>query len=1064
MTTEGQTQDTKADPLGHDHYAATLWARIEQALDTEDPGDDPLVIGIFGEWGTGKSHLLELILRRAQVALREQCRIRADNGANVDAPLVLTIPVFFHPWKYEHEPQLAVPLLMHIADALGKAWKYAQTPSEWFVEDAKQAGKSVEEFVGAMEKAGTTFGKAVSVVKNVADVMGNRWVKTIVGAGVGWVSAGTVPPEVTKGVLDKIATSAKELLSDDEGETKPAEKSAGDRKTSSATPDDKSFAFADDGSFYYRIHEELKKLTRIDPAKPPAGLKDRIRFPVRTNFVVFVDDLDRCLPEKAVEVLELIKTLLNVESFAFVVALDDEVIERGIAHRYKDYRFAGKKPEMPITGFEYLEKIVHLPFRLPQMTEGQAREFLRLTESALIETAIKRKTRSTDDPRWFFPEVAVPSIETGVVHAELGRTTVDDNSPLLDMLLRAMENHVPRKLIRTTELLYQYDAIARRRGNLLDYPRAEIKRPVLDIRVVFALMLFQLFQPELFRFFRRRPQAFVSLLSAFATQKFDRTDVSDADLFGWVLFDKDGGRVGGLMPATPERRQQQVAKLEESQRYDAEQLRLPLAELLHDHRQAHRHSFNPLKVMFVLAEQLGSQAEALDLRPYLSFLSAIEMGAEKAQESATGLAAHEFAAVVGTVEAVTGGQTVAAFATAGRRHGGRRSTGIEPGTLYLGFIADDAARRKDLPRVLELAPGEVLDAALVDELATKVAKWADGNQARSGNVLLGLAELAPWLDQTDNGSKKLWELARGALPASLDALDLAALAHWAAPLGSLHQANWQAAADDYKKMTEELIRRMQDKDADGKQRREAGLILGKVGWLPPDLDDFVRIEKGSFFYGDPPEQRKIAADFAIAKYPVTNAQFKAFIEAGGYDNPDYWDEAGKAWLAQSKRKAPRFWNDEQWNNPIFPVVGVSWHEAQAYCRWYSATRNEPVRLATEEEWERAARGKDGRIYPWGKDFDKRYANTKESGVNGTTAVCTYPEGKSVSKVWDMSGNVFEWTGKPWDTEKSSYVLRGGSYWTEAGYARCAVRDGGHPVVDGDSIGLRLVLSLVNSET
>ncbi len=68
--------------------------------------------------------------------------------------------------------------------------------------------------------------------------------------------------------------------------------------------------------------------------------------------MVFVDDLDRCLPEKSVAVLELIKTVFNVESFAFVLALDDEVIERGIGHRYEDYSFGNKKSEMPITGFE----------------------------------------------------------------------------------------------------------------------------------------------------------------------------------------------------------------------------------------------------------------------------------------------------------------------------------------------------------------------------------------------------------------------------------------------------------------------------------------------------------------------------------------------------------------------------------------------------------------------------------------------------------------------------------------------------------------------------------------
>lgn len=130
------------------------------------------------------------------------------------------------------------------------------------------------------------------------------------------------------------------------------------------------------------MHKLLKALTRPKLDKKllkTAGLKiaDGIEFDLRINFVVFVDDLDRCLPEKAVQMLELIKTVFNVESFAFVLALDDEVIERGIGHRYQAYQLAGKKPEMPITGFEYLEKIVHVPFRLPALTRYQAQEFVR---------------------------------------------------------------------------------------------------------------------------------------------------------------------------------------------------------------------------------------------------------------------------------------------------------------------------------------------------------------------------------------------------------------------------------------------------------------------------------------------------------------------------------------------------------------------------------------------------------------------------------------------------------------------------------------------------------------
>jgi predicted KAP-like P-loop ATPase len=134
----------------------------------------------------------------------------------------------------------------------------------------------------------------------------------------------------------------------------------------------------------------------------------RLRFKLRQphiNFVVFIDDLDRCLPEKAVQTLELIKTVFNVESFAFVLALDDEVIERGIGHCYKDYELQDKKPKMPITGFEYLEKIVHLPFRLPELTREQAMDLIRIKELELQpapDSSLSPIEQETQDKRLLF--------------------------------------------------------------------------------------------------------------------------------------------------------------------------------------------------------------------------------------------------------------------------------------------------------------------------------------------------------------------------------------------------------------------------------------------------------------------------------------------------------------------------------------------------------------------------------------------------------------------------------------------------------------------------------------
>jgi formylglycine-generating enzyme required for sulfatase activity len=178
------------------------------------------------------------------------------------------------------------------------------------------------------------------------------------------------------------------------------------------------------------------------------------------------------------------------------------------------------------------------------------------------------------------------------------------------------------------------------------------------------------------------------------------------------------------------------------------------------------------------------------------------------------------------------------------------------------------------------------------------------------------------------------------------------------------------------------------------------------------------------------------------------------------------------------RNRPFYWDDHERANPIFPVVGVCWFEAEAYAKWLDAQLQENVlpagkmtrpkdkdyrlRLVTEEEWERAGRGVDGREYPWEGKFDFGKANVGEElgkGI-GTTAVCTYPLGQSPVGAWDMSGNVWEWTA----TSLEKYrVLRGGSWLYNARDARCASRSRDVPVIFYFNVGLRMVLSLASSE-
>ena len=161
--------------------------------------------------------------------------------------------------------------------------------------------------------------------------------------------------------------------------------------------------------------------------------------------------------------------------------------------------------------------------------------------------------------------------------------------------------------------------------------------------------------------------------------------------------------------------------------------------------------------------------------------------------------------------------------------------------------------------------------------------------------------------------------------------------------------------------------------------------------------------------------RKVNVDaFYIDKHEVTNAQFKEFILADGYNKREYWTKVGwdfiqkeRFYLSHPKKKKYRidkplgFGKNVISTAPDHPVIGVSWYEAAAYAKWAEK------RLLTEAEWEKAARGTDSRIYPWGNDFDfsklDYFPNHKK-----LSSVGSFPEGTSPYGVLDMAGNVAEW--------------------------------------------------------
>lgn len=188
----------------------------------------------------------------------------------------------------------------------------------------------------------------------------------------------------------------------------------------------------------------------------------------------------------------------------------------------------------------------------------------------------------------------------------------------------------------------------------------------------------------------------------------------------------------------------------------------------------------------------------------------------------------------------------------------------------------------------------------------------------------------------------------------------------------------------------------------------------------------VTVEKGPFLFGEEKDQREIPYDFQIDIYPITNEQFSPFVESGGYSDQELWSADGWSWKVGKKIIWPRYWKDAQLNASDHPVVGISWYEADAYARWAGK------RLPTEEEWEKAARGTDGRVYPWGNEFAMDKSNSLESGSEGTTPVTKYVNGLSPYGCYDMVGNVREWTNSWSDVRKRFRVLsRGGSWYDRA---------------------------------
>ncbi len=282
-----------------------------------------------------------------------------------------------------------------------------------------------------------------------------------------------------------------------------------------------------------------------------------------------------------------------------------------------------------------------------------------------------------------------------------------------------------------------------------------------------------------------------------------------------------------------------------------------------------------------------------------------------------------------------------------------------------------------------------------------------------------------------------------------------------------------------------------DTRATGILRANAGNVLARLGdkrsgvgvnddGLPDLL--FCEIPPGDFIMGDNTlddwggkkefTYTKLNQPYYITRYPITNAQFDTFLQdPDGFKNPEWWKG-----LARTDNQRVPSKQGGVFDLPNHPVVNVTWYQATAFCQWLNEKlkvksqklkvwRNGQIetlsfelltfdlRLPSEAEWEKAARTRDGRKYPWGPDITTEHANYSDTGIGTSSAVGCFPKGTNEYGVLDMSGNVWEWCATKWVEGYSDYshqedntlegdsprVLRGGSFDRVASLVRCARR-------------------------
>jgi|GEM_PF-1566875 len=256
-----------------------------------------------------------------------------------------------------------------------------------------------------------------------------------------------------------------------------------------------------------------------------------------------------------------------------------------------------------------------------------------------------------------------------------------------------------------------------------------------------------------------------------------------------------------------------------------------------------------------------------------------------------------------------------------------------------------------------------------------------------------------------------------------------------------------------------------------------GLKINSEDEKLPDVA-WIEIEAGEFLMGDEDFllEARIDQPYWISRYPVTVAQYQAFVDDGLYEKKEFWDWSPEAsqwfkrmqdeWYQENLKPGPENYGLIQ--TPNHPRVGISWFEAVAFCQWLNQKlrlSGDPIRLPTEEEWERVARGDKGRKEIPGHHIPSVKQRYNFSIIGNTSPVNLFPkgdtpkEGSNAQGVADLVGNAWEWCSTLWESPHSTIVARGGS-WRYGKYPQLIspLRRGFEPEERCDDVGFRLVCS------